>query len=205
MKRLIPSIGIVLFIILYCYATIRYPGGSVAYPDREGFDWAHNYWCDLLTSVAMNGEANAAKPYGIASMIFLCSVVAVFFFQFADAFPFSVRWRQAIKICGVLSMFFGALIFTPLHNSMIGISSLFAIVPIIGIFKGMISARSYKYIGLGLVCAVLLGLCNYFYYTQHFIEWLALFQKVALVAVLLWIVFVNVGIANKYRKNSLLK
>ncbi len=202
MKRLIPSIGIVLFIILYCYATTRYPGGSAAYTDRVGFDWVHNYWCDLLTTIAINGEANAAKPYGIVSMVFLCGIVAVFFFQFADAFPFSKRWRLAIKICGALSMFFGALIFTPLHNSMIGISSLFAIVPIIGIFKGMISARSYKYIGLGLVCAVLLGLCNYFYYTQHFIEWLALFQKIALASVLLWIVVVNVGMAKGLRANT---
>ncbi len=121
--------------------------------------------------------------------------MAIFFFQFAEAFPFSKRWEWAIKFCGVVSMFFGALIFTPLHNGMIGISSLFALVPIVGIFKGMIAAKTHGYLGLGLLCAVLLGLCNYFYYTQHFIEWLALFQKIALAVVLLWIVVVNVGMA----------
>ena len=179
-----------------------YPGGSVAQPDAIGFDWVHNYWCDLLTTFSINGNENAAKPYAIASMIFLCGLVAIFFFQFAEAFPFSKKWEMAIKVCGAISMIFGALIFTPMHNSMIGIASLFALVPVIGIFKGMMTAKTYGYLALGLLCALMLGLCNYFYYSQHFIEWLALFQKIALAVVLLWIVVVNLGMINKPLPNT---
>jgi len=120
-------------------------------------------------------------------MVLLCIVTAVFFFLFADGYKFSRTWKLAIKICGTISMICGALLFTPLHNVLIGVASLFALVPIVGIFKGLITYGSRLHLGLGILVLVLLALCNVLYYLSWCIEWLPLVQKIALAVTLLWI------------------
>jgi len=192
-----PVYGILIVLALYIWAASLYPGGSVRHPEKQGFDWVHNFWCDLLTTTALNGELNSGRPYGIASMVLLCGVVAILFVLFADAYTISKRWKVIIKVCGVSSMICGALIFTSLHNIMIGISSLFALLPILGIFKGLIQSRSLLHLSLGFLVLVLLGLCNIIYYFRFLIEWLPLIQKVALGATLFWLVMMSIAMMKR--------
>jgi len=194
----IPSVGILVVLMLYVTAANLYPGGSEKFPDKAGFDWVHNYWCDLLPSLAINGDANPAEIFGISAMILLCGVVAVFFFLFADAYPFSKTWRLIIKVCGVASMFCGALIFTSLHNTMIGVASLLAIPPIIGVFKGLIKERSTLHLSMGILVFVLLAMCNITYYLGVLEGSLPLIQKVAMAVTLLWIVVISESIRRRH-------
>jgi len=174
-----------MVLALYVKAASLYPGGSVRYPESKGFDWVHNFWCDLLPTMAINGEINLAKPYGIAAMVLLCAVV--------------------IKVLGVASMICGALIFTSLHNIMIGTASLLALLPIFGIFRGLIRSRSKLHLSLGLVVLILLGFCNVIYYFRFLIEWLPLIQKIALAATLLWLVVMSISIKNRINAGASLK
>ena len=118
----IPLIGILSFTVLYVYSTNLYPGGSSANLISPGFDWVHNYWCNLMNTKAINGIINRARPYAIASLIILCGSLVVFFYQFAEYATENNFWKKAIKFTGTLSMLFGVLIFTKYHDLMTIIS-----------------------------------------------------------------------------------
>jgi len=60
--------------------------GSQADSNSIGYDWIHNYWCDLLSEKATNGQPNPARPFSITRMAVLCLSLAVFFAKFAEAF-----------------------------------------------------------------------------------------------------------------------
>jgi len=47
------------FGVLLTSAAVAYPGGTWHEPGRVGFSFWNNFWCDLLSSRALNGEANA--------------------------------------------------------------------------------------------------------------------------------------------------
>ncbi len=193
----LPTIGIGLFAGLYFYSASLYPGGSTFDLDFVGFDWVHNYWCDLMHFETANGQPNPAEPYAVFAMFLLCISMLIFFFMFANAFASSSRWRKAMKICGTISMIFAALIFTKYHNLMIILSSAFGLVPSFGIILGIAKSDMNFYKITGLLCIFLLLLNNLFYYTSMYLNVLPLLQKITFVIVLLWIVGLNWELVRK--------
>jgi hypothetical protein len=67
---LIPSIGVILFFLFFIYAASLYPGGTQFDKSTQGFDWVNNYWCELATEEAINGQPNAAMPYAVTACFF---------------------------------------------------------------------------------------------------------------------------------------
>lgn len=53
-----PSIGILIFVGLFFYSSIVYPGGSQANLNAVGFSWAHNYWCNLMNERGIHDQIN---------------------------------------------------------------------------------------------------------------------------------------------------
>ena len=184
----IPLIGILLFIGLYLYSSTLYPGGAQANANMEGFDWINNYWCDLMSERSTNGKVNPARPFSISAMIIICLSLMIFFLQFADTYSKEKIWKRTIKANGVISMTFAMLIFTRYHDLMTVISSFFGLFVLVGIIRTIYNSRLTSYKITGILCVLLLGGNNYIYYTQHFIEWLPLLQKITLVIVLVWVI-----------------
>src|SRR5437867_2452670 len=100
---LIPSVGIILFLLLYVVATFFYPGGSIADLSTKGFDWFHNYWCDLTDQVARNGEINPARPIALTAMLILFSTLTVFWFYLPRLFQ-TGKYNQVTRYAGLISM-----------------------------------------------------------------------------------------------------
>ena len=196
---MLPSIGICLFVLFYLYASTLYPGGSQIDAQSSGFDWVHNYWCNLTSLVAINGAFNPARPYAIAAMFLLCASLGLFFVQFAQRFVDHQAWKRAIQWGGILSMIFSSLIFTEYHDLMTILASIFGLFAVLGIIRSILQSdlRAYK-IG-GLLGIFLLAVNNYIYYTQHFLIALPLLQKITFAFILAWILGLNVEI---YRKSS---
>ena len=130
---ILPSIGILVFLGLYIYSTLLYPGGSQANLDYIGFDWVNNYLCNLFNEQGMNGQINPARPIAITSMIILCFSLMLFFIQFARKQATSSFWRLVIPISGITSMLFTILLVTKYHDLMTSISSIFGAIAVIGI------------------------------------------------------------------------
>lgn len=186
----LPSIGIGLFFLLYWYASTLYPGGSQASETAEGFDWLHNYWCDMMGTVAQNGSTNPAFPYAMAATIILAFSIAMFSYYFPKYIPSSPFWDQAISITGMIAMFLAVWIFSPLHDIVIIISSLFGLITIIGIYKGLHKNQLTRHIWAAWICFGLLLINNILYY-GNFLYHLPLIQKITFAVVLLWLVFLN--------------
>lgn len=192
--HLIPTIGIMVFVGLYIYAAALYPGGSQADLGSEGFDWVHNYWCNLMNEEGMNGLPNPARPIAIAAMIILCISLMIFFFQFAHYYVTDRTWKMIIFITSSLSMLSATLISTSYHDVMTTISTVFGFILVIGVIKAVYSSKmSFWKVG-GVVCILLLIINNYIYYSGNSIEWLPLIQKITFALVLLWIIGLNIRI-----------
>lgn len=197
-----PIIGIFIFIGLYIFSTTLYPGGSQMNQNAQGFDWVHNYWCNLMNVQGMNGEINKARPVAIFAMLILCFSLMIFFIQFSRVYTQNKIWQKIILYNGILSMSFASLIFTQYHDLMTIISSLFGLFVVIGIIQEIYKSDLQWYKFTGLFCILLLGLNNYIYYSQHFIIGLPLLQKITFVIVLLWILGLNQEINKDLTKST---
>lgn len=184
-------IGIISFLIVFYFASTLYPGGSQFSLTSVGFDWIHNYWCNLMMDTAMNGETNPAKPLAIAGLIFLCISIALFFIQFAKYLESHKLWKKAILYSGVLSMVLFSFLFTAYHDAIIILASLLALVSSIGVLRCIFLSdlKIYKY--TGVVCFLMLLINHYIYHTSHGLEFLPILQKLSFIAVLIWILGIN--------------
>ena len=193
----IPLIGILLFVLLYLYASSLYPGGSQANINSEGYDWINNYWCNLMNEEGMNGQSNPARPYAVFAMITLCMSLLVFFIQFAEFYSGEKIWKKVIKISGICSMTCAILMFTEYHDLMTIVSSFFGLFLVVGIIREIYRDELLSFKITGILCLILLGLNNYIYYSTQFIKWLPLIQKITFLIVLIWILGLNFEVRKK--------
>lgn len=189
--QFLPMIGIFAYVLLYIVATILYPGGSSVYPNSIGFDWSNNYWCHLISDNAINGQINIAQPYALVGMIILGMSLGFFFYQFPLYFKVKPPWETIIPISGIAGSFFSMLILSNYHDLMAVIASLFGMISIIGIFFGLRKYKLIYFIWSGIFCIFLILLNGYIYFTENYIIWLPIIQKVTFAVVLLWIVCLN--------------
>jgi len=185
-----PSIGIGIFFILYWYASTLYPGGSQESLTTKGFDWVHNYWCDMMGPEAQNGESNPSFSFAMAATFILAFSIAMFSYHFPKHIPSSPFWNKATPICVGISMFLALWIFSPFHDIVIIVGSIFGLAMIIGIYKG-ISKHQLKYhIWASWICFVLLIMNNVLYY-GNVRYGLPLVQKITFAVILIWVVALN--------------
>lgn len=107
-----------------------------------------------------------------------------------------------IKIGGILSMISAIFIFTKYHDLMTIISSFFGLFVVVGLIKETYQSDLTIYKVSGVVCLLLLGLNNFIYYSNHFIIWLPLIQKITFLIVLIWIAGLNFEIRKQKESNG---
>lgn len=196
-SHIIPTIGILLFWGLYGYASTLYPGGSQINVDTVGFDWVHNYWCDLLGKEAANELPNPARPAGIVATLVLCLSLTIFFLQFAKNIAVQIHWKKAIAIGGTISMLLAAFVFTDQHDWIIIVSSLFALFAGVGMVIELYRSDLQTYKISGAACIALIIINNFLYYTEIGLEYLPLIQKVSFFIILFWVAALNIAMAKK--------
>lgn len=195
-------IGITLFVLLYIFSAALYPGGSQADLTSEGFDWVHNYWCNLLNTEAMNGRPNPARPYAITATIVLCGSIAVFLYQFSGALELTARWQQTIRVSGLSSMACATLIFTRWHDLMTILASMFGLVALMGVIIGLINNKMHTFLRWAGLCILLMGVNNYIYYSGHYLVALPLLQKLTFLVVLSWVVALSFSVRPRQKPEN---
>ncbi|MFD1469798.1 hypothetical protein ACFQ48_16335 [Hymenobacter caeli] len=198
--RLLPAGGMGLFAVLYGVAAALYPGGSPADKTAPGFSWLHNYWCNLLTAVAINGQPNPAQPVALLAMGVLCLSLMLFWYCLPPLFQFGARVAGLVRSAGILSMVAAGFLSGEQHDLMITIACLLGVVALGAAFAGLYRTRRLGLLGLGALCLLLLGVNNYVYYSQHFIEALPVVQKITFVLFLLWFSLLSGAV---YKQGSL--
>lgn len=195
--KYIPTIGILLFYCLYVISSFYYSGGSNLDLNATRFDWVSNYTCDLFHTHGINGTPNPARPIGLVAILTICSSLSVFFYQFSQAMPMLSFWKKVIQIAGGLCMICAVLIFTDLHHIMVPLASISGLFAIFGVIWSLLKNKDNKHLFLGGGCLFLLILNNYFYYTDTLTTILPLIQKITIVLILSWVIFLNLELANR--------
>lgn len=201
--KFLPTIGILLFIGLYIYASILYPGGSQADLNSDGFDWSNNYWCNLMRENGLNGIKNKARPVAITGIIVLCSSMIVFFFQFANHFEKHSIWKITIKISGASAILSAPFIFSEYHDIMTTVLSISGTVVIIGMIRTLHNNQLTFLKVMGMFCILIIALNNFFYYSEDLNQYGPLIQKGVFILILSWTVALNFVIHRKTGLNNL--
>jgi hypothetical protein len=189
--RLLPTLGIFIFMGLYVYSTSLYPGGSQADLNSIGFDWRNNYWCNLMSENGMNGHVNPARPVALIAMVILCSSMTLFFFQFANYFEKNRNWKMTIKIAGTLAMLSAVFIFTRFHDVMTTILSFCGVIGIIGIIRALHKNQMTFFKVSGIICMLLICIINLLYYNEDLIKYLPIVQIMSFILILAWTIGLN--------------
>ena len=179
--------GTILFILLYFVATLLYPGGSQADPHSTGFSWQHNYWCNLLSKDALNGQPNTARPVALTALVILGLTLALFWYRFSRYMHLGNTSRLAMQISGLLSMSFALLIASPWHDLVINISGGCGVIALAGTFSGLYIYRWWWLLIWGFINLLLVFINTYIYNTKVFIDLLPVIQKISFLSFLGWV------------------
>lgn len=193
----LPTVGILIFVGFYIYASKHYPGGSHVDKDAIGFVWRNNHWCNLMAEQAINGAENPARPIAITGLVILCSSLTLFFFQFAHYFEKNRNWHMAIKVSGTLAMVSAIFIFTPWHDVFTTILSVCGIIVIVGMIRALHRNKWTVFRGLGLLSVGIIGLNNLFYYSESLVAYSPLIQKAGFLLILSWTIGLNLRMHRK--------
>ncbi|MDF1867278.1 MAG: hypothetical protein P1U70_20760 [Saprospiraceae bacterium] len=187
----ISNIGLIIFALLYFYASTLYDGGSKLDPHRKSWDWINNYWCDLIWPTTLLEEPNKASKWGIVANSILCFSMILFFLAFSFVLVPDNYWRYVVSISGTIAMICGMLIFSKFHDQIIGVMILSAIPALTGLIYGLIHFNQRTALFWGGISLFSIAINIYIFYTKKGEHWLPFIQKIAFVIVLGWVFFMN--------------
>lgn len=188
----LPILGIPCFVFLYIYASLYYPGGSQEDLQSTGFSWVHNYWCNLLSKNAINGQPNPAQPIAMTAMLVLCISLAVFWYLFPRIIIQSVLLSRITQFTGIAAMGTALLLNSSMDHDMItSLASLFGLVATAGTLVILHRLRWNTLFWFGTMNMLLVVLNNFLYYNPDLIQFLPLIQKVSFAAFLVWFFMIS--------------
>lgn len=194
---LTPLIGSFLFVILYVIAAFLYPGGSGADKNAIGYSWTNNYWCNLLSEKAINGQTNTARPVAITAMFILGLSLFTFWISFPALTQLKKYHKLLIQLAGTVCMLTSFLLLTSIdHDLAINTSSAFGLIAIFGTLIALYQLKWKWLFAIGLFDLLLVVLNNYLYHSNEMM-YLPVVQKISFLSFLVWICFINIKLSTR--------
>jgi len=194
----LPLAGMLLFVIFYIVAAIHYPGGSYEAPQATGFSMQHNYLCDLLDRIAINGQLNTAKVYARIAMGFLCFSLILLWGFLPKLFNVTKTVHIITSSFGMLSMIITMFLASGVHDIIVRVAGFCGVIAVLLTFRELYRSNYRGLLNVGFVCLFMLLANYYIYETDRLIEWLPLIQKVAFTSWISWFVTLNLKLINKF-------
>ncbi|MFD0863802.1 hypothetical protein ACFQ1M_16420 [Sungkyunkwania multivorans] len=196
---LLPIFGMVIFVLLYFFAAMLYPGGSDAFPNKPGFSFIHNYLCDLLDVQAINGELNTSRALAIVALGILCTSLILLWFYLPVIFTTKSVNQKITLVTGVASLGMTVFLSSVNHDLILRIAGSFGVITLLSVLIELFKIRFFKLFGWGVFC-LFIFLGNYYVYeTGSLIRALPLIQKVTFLSFIGWFVVLNLVVYRKYR------
>jgi hypothetical protein len=182
-----PAAGVVLFFVLYAIAALLYPGGSYDHRHAPGFSLVHNYFCDLLHPVALNGVANPGRVIGLVAMALIVPTLALFWHSVVALYPEQRALRLTTRIAGSISAAGTLLLLTPFHDSAVEIGGGFGLIAFFAVLAALPRAKhGFLFLG-GVAAMVVSAACFFIWRTEMGLPALASLQKLAFALFLFWV------------------
>jgi len=191
---LTPFIGSLLFVILYIIAALLYPGGSGADKAAIGYNWTNNYWCNLLSEKAINGQTNTARPVAITAMFILGLSLSTFWILFPAFIQLKKYHKLLIQLAGAACMLTSFLLLTNIdHDLAINTSSAFGLIAMIGTLIALHQLKWKWLFAMGVFDLLLVALNNYLYHSMEMM-YLPVVQKISFLAFLIWFSLISINL-----------
>lgn len=197
-----PIIGIGTYAILFVYSASLYPGGSRVKPNYMGFDWIHNYWCDLMGKLSFDGQKNNSRPSAIAAWSCVCISILLIFWKSVEVFFPKGRLNLIFKITSVLAALIGLFAFTDYHDLMVVLCFPFGTITAVGLTIGLLKSELTFFKYTVWICLLLLSLSFFMYFTSIGLNFLGVTQKITLVVVMTWLVAFHMALFSIDKKGA---
>jgi membrane-associated HD superfamily phosphohydrolase len=186
-----PTIGISLFVLLFYYATLLYPGGSYFNNELTSFSWLQNYWCDLLKDPTLSQKSNPATLIATFAMLVISVSVCSFWIISTHIYP-NPKHHRIIQLSGSIGIFSLLLLLVKsYHNIGLLLAGGFSLL---AFSLTLINAYQQRFKALFLLAciAIILSLISYslFFFGYYAIA-LPIVQKLNLVAIGVWMIATN--------------
>lgn len=184
-KKYSVLIGIVISVILISIAIFLYPGGSLHDENGIGFDWSKNFISNLFEAKVINGSENPSRIWAIIGMAFHSFSYGLFFMNMSK----KISVKQAaivLKWIGIANILFTFLIVTPLHDSMIILSSTLFLIGLFYITFYILKTKLHLLKCCCVICLLIFYYSLYLYGAGNW-ELLAIMQKVTVISSMLLI------------------
>lgn len=191
---LLPLLGMLVFLILYVVAALKYPGGSWKVPEASGFSFWNNYLCDLLDDYAVNGMLNDARYFARAALAFLCSSILLIWILLPRLFPKPGLNQTIMWVSGILALGATYFLSSGNHDVTLRIAGLFGLVAFIACLIELLRAGYFKHFSVGFLSLVIFVINYIIYETGIFIEALPSIQKFTFLCCMLWFLMLNISL-----------
>lgn len=195
---LAPFFGVCIYIILYIVSAQMYPGGSDIHPQREGFDWINNFWCDLTDHITESGAINPAKPIAILAMAILCFSIATLSY-FVGKYFIEIPASKLIFYFTAAAMIFANFAYSAFHDYAVYLAGISGIIPLGLTFYGLYKRKMWHLFNIGAFAMFLLILNFFIYKTRIFYTALPLIQKFTFLSFMFWISTLNFKIVKNQK------
>ncbi|MBL0883219.1 MAG: hypothetical protein IBJ16_07750 [Chitinophagaceae bacterium] len=177
LKKHLVLLCILISVVFIGIAAFLYPGGTISDKSTVGFIWSKNFISNLFLPQALNGAENTARIWAIIGMAFHSVGYGLFFLGMAKKIP-STHAAWVLKTVGILNILFNFLIVTPLHDSMVTISSTLSMLGLFYITVFILRSKRHFFKMACILCMLIFYFALYLYGSG---DWglLAVMQKVA--------------------------
>ncbi len=192
-----PIFGLGLYIIAFTFAASEYPGGSISYPQANGYSFYHNFLCDIMNPITQTGIINNARFLAIISHMILSFTMISFFYILPKIFDVKNRNTTLIAYFGIATMTVFIFMYTEYHDLIVTITGVLGVIALIPFF---IELQNFKNKGLKLLaylCYALSIIVFFIFETKIGIYYLPFLQKITFVLDAYWVIWSCIIVINK--------
>jgi len=162
-----------------------------------GYSWTNNYWCNLLSEKAINGQTNTARPVAVIAMLMLSLSLSSFWILFPVLTQLKKYHRLLIQVAGTIGMLASFLLLTNIdHDLAINAASAFGFVATIGTLVALYKLKWNWLFAFGLFNLLLVALNNYLYHSNEMM-YLPVVQKFSFLSFLGWFCCISMNLYQK--------
>ncbi len=196
---LLPLFGILLFVLFYILAALKYPGGSWVMPQQNGFSFWNNYLCDLLDQNAINGELNTARYFARTSLTVLCLSLVLLWYYLPSLFKGKNFNKNIMWLSGIAALVATSFLSSGAHDRTVRIAGFFAVIAFLTCFVELLKARHIKLFVFGIGSLIIFLVNYYIYETGVYIRLLPIIQKITFICFIIWFIMLDVFFYRKLK------
>ncbi|MFK7951868.1 MAG: hypothetical protein AB8B73_03410 [Ekhidna sp.] len=196
----IPIVGMGLYLVVFVFSAMDYPGGSENVPSAVGYSFFHNFLCDVMNPITHGGALNPARSLAVVSHLILSGTMIAFFYLLPDMFSWSNRNTLVIRFGGMLTMTVFVFMYTPFHDEIVTVTGVLGTVALIPFFIEMRKYPNGLLKVLAYACFVLSMVVFFIFETRMGYYYLPFLQKITFFLDAWWVIWVSIIVLKKQQK-----